>query len=204
MNTMGTSVDVSNLGSLLAMFALMPEELDKAIKRTATKAGRIIKKTAKSKAPNRKSTVKIGGKTYRLYGYSGALKRSIDAHVMKPGAKKLVARSYRWAMAWSAYVGAARKYKQKVFVRWYKPRKNKPTRTNFLMDVRPVWYSHLVEKGFVAKIFGTAKRVVVPARPFLRPALDSNANQMENLTVQELQAQIDKLPKVIASGGRRR
>lgn len=204
MSSMGTSVDVSNLASLLAMFAMAPQELDKAIKRTATKAGRIIKKTAKSKAPNRKSTVKIGGKTYRLYGYSGALKRSIDAHVMKPGAKKLVPRSYRWAMAWSAYVGASRKYKQKVFVRWYKPRKNKPTRTNFLMDARPVWYSHLVEKGFVAKIFGTAKRVVVPARPFLRPALDSNASQMESLTVQELQAQIDKLPKVIASGGRRR
>ena len=196
-----TILDVSNLQSLIAMFDMAPKELDKAIKRCATKAGRIIRKTARAKAPNRKSQIKIGGKTYRYYGMSGSLRKSIDFNVHKP--KNLKPGTVEWAMAWLVYVGAARKYKQKVFVRWYRPRKEKPARRNFLMDARPVWYSHLVEKGFVAKLFGTAKRKVVPARPFLRPALQSAKSEIESMTLQELKIQIRKLLARSGSGKKR-
>ena len=184
---------IPDMGSMISMFGTAINELDKAIKRAATKSGRIIRKSAKAKAPNRKSTIKIGNKTYRYYGFSGALKKSIDSNIRKMGRKSGYGASVRWALAWSAYVGAARKYKQKVFVRWYKPTKKKLAQTNFLMNVRPAWYSHLVEQGFVAKLFGTGKRVVVPARPFLRPALDTNASQIETLTLTEMEVQLNKM-----------
>lgn len=193
MKSTGASIDISNLDAMITMFATAPKELDKAIKRAATKAGRIVKKAARAKAPNRKSAIKLGNKTYRYYGMSGALKRSIEANITKPGGRNMTTNSYRWAMAWSAYIGASTRYRQQVFVRWYRPRKEKPAKRNFMMAAAPVWYSHLVEKGFVAKIFGTAKRRVVPARPFLRPALDSNKQQVEALTLQELDAQWRKM-----------
>lgn len=198
----GFSLEVGQLPGMIAMFGDAIKELDKGIKRAATKAGRMIRKTARSKAPNRRQTIKLKGKTFRYYGFSGALKKSIDYNAQKAGKKSASGVDVRWALAWSTYVGAARKFKQMVFVRWYRPRKSKPAIRNSLINVRPAWYSHLVERGFVAKLWGTGRRRMVPARPFLRPALDAHSREIESLTIRELETQLDKMAEKQRSKGR--
>jgi HK97 gp10 family phage protein len=201
-NDHGLGLRIPEMASMIQMFGGAVKELDKAIKRAANKSGRIIRKTARSKAPNRKQTIKIGGKTYRYYGFSGALKKSIDYSAIKIGKKTGFSASVRWAMAWSTYVGASRKAKQRVFVRWYRNRKKSSVIRNSLITVRPAWYSHFVEKGFVAKLWNTGRRVVVPARPFLRPALDSHSREIENITIFEMDVQLQKMADKQRSEGK--
>lgn len=192
-NSHGLGLRIPEMASLISMFGTAVKELDKAIKRSATKAGRMIRKTARAKVPNRKSVIKIEGKTYRYYGFSGALKKSMDYNVRKAGKKSGFGADVRWALAWSTYVGAARKAKQRVFVRWYKPARKAAAVRNTLITVRPAWYSHLVEKGFLAKLWRSNKRRWVPARPFLRPALDTHSREIEDLTITEMEVQLAKM-----------
>lgn len=193
------NLSVPDLGALIGLFGGAVRELDKAIKRAATKAGRILKKAARAKAPSRKTSIRIAGRAYRHYGSSGALRRSIDANIRKPG-QRSGGVSIRWALAWSTYVGAARKYSQMVFARWHRPSRARPAVRDALIRVRPAWYAHLVERGFVAKVFGTGRRVVVPARPFMRPALDANAQSIATLTVAELESQLEKMAQKQRAG----
>ena len=201
-NKHGLDLRVPELAGMIAMFSSSIKELDKGIKRAATKAGRMIRKTARAKVPSRRTKIKIKGKSYGYYGQSGALKKSMDYRVTKIGKKDAFGAHIRWALAWSAYIGAARKARQQVFVKWYKPTRRKIAERNTLITVRPAWYSHLVEKGFMAKLWRTGKRKWVPARPFLRPALDSHSREIESITITELEVQLAKMAEKQRKGSR--
>ena len=56
------------------------------------------------------------------------------------------------------------------------------------VQVDPVKYAHLVEYGFKHYISGEQ----IPARPFLRPALDNNRGRVQSILVKELKVNIAK------------
>jgi hypothetical protein len=117
-----------------------------------------------------------------MYGASQALKKSIGVKV---------ATTRKGAV--NAIVGPKRSSEAKVFIAYYKPTAAKKAQRNVTITIKPSKYAHLVENGFTAKIWASNKRIRVSAKPFLRPALDSNSGQVSGITTDYLQMAIDDL-----------
>lgn len=182
----GINLRVTGFAVLEAALSEFPKSLNAAFKRAATKTGRALAKIAKAKAPARKKSIRIGNKSVEMYGASGSLKKSIGLKVVKP-------RRYAGTPAWNAIVGARRGMDIAGWIAYWKPTRAHKAERNLNVKISPSRYSHLVEKGFVAKLWASGKSRPVPARPFLRPALDGCKQYAEANTKESLDFELAKL-----------
>jgi HK97 gp10 family phage protein len=173
---------VTGLRDLMDRLAKFPVAMRTACRRAARKVGGQIARLARAKAPNRKQTVRVGNKLVRMYGASQTLKKSIGVKVT----------TTRMGIV-AAIVGPKRGSSSEVFINYYKPHKSHRAMRDVMVKANPVKYAHLVELGFNAKIWGTNKQIRVSAKPFLRPALDGNKNQVAAITTSYFQIAIDDL-----------
>lgn len=174
--------NIDGLVELMLKLKKFPVAIRTALRRSARKVGGQVAKAAKAKAPNRKEMVKIGKELVRMYGASQALKKSI-------GVKVTTTRKG----AVNAIVGPKRGSEAKVFIAYFKPTAAKIAQRNVTITIKPAKYAHLVENGFTAKIWASNKRIRVSAKPFLRPAFDSNSGQISAITTDYLQIAVDDL-----------
>lgn len=140
---------IGGYSAALAQLKGVPRALNAAYRRAARLTATQALKLARSKAPKRKSMLKVGGEKYLQLGGSGQLKKSLGSKVWTN--KKT---------GWVGFVVGPRK--------GYKIRVMDPF-TRKMRDSNPTRYAHLVEKGFVGTVFGRGRRSH-PGRPFLRPA----------------------------------
>jgi hypothetical protein len=184
----GVDLRITGFAVLQAALSEFPKSLNAAFKRAATKTGRAVAKIAKSKAPSRKKSIRIGNKSVEMYGASGSLKKSIGFIVVKP--KRFVGEP-----VWNAIIGARRGFDIAGWIAYWKPTKQHKAERNLNVKISPSRYSHLVEKGFVAKLWASGKSRPVAARPFLRPALDGSKQYAEANTKESLDLELAKLAR---------
>jgi hypothetical protein len=182
----GIDLRITGYDTLKQALGQFPDSLNAAFKRAATKTGRALAKVAKAKAPSRKKSIRVGNKSFVMYGASGSLKKSIGMKVVKP-------KRYLGKPVWNAIVGARQGMDFSGWIAYWKPTAQHKAEKNTTVKISPSRYSHLVEKGFVAKIWASNQRRPVPARPFLRPALDGCKQYAEANTKESLDLELAKL-----------
>lgn len=182
----GIDLRVVGFARLQAAMSEFPKSLNAAFKRAATKTGRSVAKIAKAKSPSRKKSIRVGNKSVVMYGTSGSLKKSIGLKVVKP-------KRFAGQPVWNAIIGARQGMNVTGWIAYWKPTAQHKAEKNTTVNISPSRYSHLVEKGFVAKLWASNQRRPVPARPFLRPALDANRQYAETNTKESLDMELAKL-----------
>lgn len=156
------------------------------LRQAARKSSTPISKMAKTLLPARGKKIKYaGGKVYS-YGRTGQLRKAIASRVTT--GKDGVVRSI---------IGARRKFVTEGFKSYHKPNRNVKAKRNVMVRVNPVYYSHLIEQGFTAKIWRSGKLRPVAGRGFLRKSLSANYANVQTITADVIQAKIDK----VASNG---
>jgi hypothetical protein len=81
------------------------------------------------------------------------------------------------------------------WIAYYKPTAQHKAERNLTVKISASRYSHLVEKGFVAKLWASGKSRPVAARPFLRPVLDGSKQYAEANTKESLDLELAKLAR---------
>lgn len=153
-----------------------------ALRRVARNAATPILKTARQKAPQKRRRVMYQGKKVFRYGTTGQLKKSLG----------YIVTTSKKTGAVHAVIGPRHGFQIMAFKKYYKPNKSVKAQRNVLVPVNPINYSHLVEKGFTAKIWRSGKLRPVESKPFLKPALDANRSQVEEITARILSEELAK------------
>lgn len=184
----GVDLHIQGLDTMKRILGDFPKSLNAAFKRSATMTGRVVKNAAKARAPSRRKSIRIGSKSVAMYGTSGSLKKSIDNVARKP-------KNAQGTSTWLGIIGAKKAMGAVGWVKWYKRAKGQPTYKNTTVSIEPSRYSHLVENGSMNKLWRSGRMVQVPARPFLRPAMDSSKSQALSITTDSVNKEIEKLVK---------
>jgi len=159
-----------------------PAKLKSSLKKAGQMASSYMVKRVQELAPQRIVRVTHDGKRVPVYGSSGTLKRSIGFRV---GVNRRNGNVY-------AVIGPRRRFTSMAFIKYLKRRKSDPAKRNVMTMVRPSLYTHLVENGFTAQIWGQDKFVRVKARPFLRPALRDAEDIIEGVTRKAILEELGK------------
>jgi hypothetical protein len=165
--------------------ALGDKRLKAALKRAAQLASSPVVKTVQALAPQLKQTVKHNGKKVPVYGASGALRKSIGFRV---GVNRKNGQVY-------SIVGPRRRKSFKpimAFIKYFKPKKSLEAQHNVMVRVHPGNYTHLVERGFTAKVWRHGKRVKVSGKYFLKAALARSGPVIEQMTIKAVTEELAK------------
>jgi HK97 gp10 family phage protein len=158
------------------------KKINPALRRVARAATTPVLQSARQLVPASRKKVLYQGKKVFRYGTTGQLKKSLGYRVTT--SKK--------TGAVHAVVGPRRGFKIMAFKAYHKPKRGVDAQRNVLVPVNPTYYSHLIEKGFTAKLWRSGKLRPVPAKPFLGPALNANKDQIEEITARILTDEIIK------------
>jgi len=148
-------------------------------------SGPTITRSINSKG--KKKTYSSGSKVFQ-YGTTGQLKKSIGSRVYTDRSGTV-----------RAIVGPRRKMWTYSFKKYHKPNRNQQAQRNVMVRVYPIFYSHLVENGFTAKIWRSGKLRSVVGRPFLEPAISKSKPAVLQITKDELQLELQKALAGVAS-----
>lgn len=159
-----------------------PSKLKAALKKAARQVSPIAVKAARQKAPQLRQTVQTTHGKMPVYGASGQLKKSIGYRI---GVNRRTGNVY-------SIIGPRRRMYAAAFIAYHKPDKGRPAERNVIVKINPGKYTHLVENGFTANIWGTGRRVVVKGKPFLQQALNEVTPQIEPITVKVVQEELGK------------
>lgn len=170
---MTNGVTISQVKRAIEELGRAPKALDAALKRAARLWATQTVKVARTKVPTRRTFYILHGKKYPTLGASQALKKSLGSKAKK---SKKTGQIY-------GVVGPRRK----KHIQGVNPR------TGQLVTIKPTRYAHLVEKGFLAKLWKSGKRVRVPGRPFLVPAYDATKSEALSLTGKSVREALNKL-----------
>lgn len=156
-----------------AELGLAPRAINAALRRAARLWGTKTLGLARAKAPALRQFIMVLDKKYPQIGSSLALKKSLGVKVSTNKKTGEI----------TAVVGPRRGKSIEVV----------NPRTGAIVKVSPTRYAHLVEKGFLAKLWRSGKRVWVSARPFLKPAEMITRNYAVAITQSTLNDALDKL-----------
>lgn len=193
-------LDIGCFGQILNSLIDAGVKVKPVLRRIARKSATPITNAAKLLAPSKRKKVIYSGptitrtinakgksKTYESgskvfsYGTTGQLKKSIGSRVFTD--RLGVVR---------ALVGPRRKAWTYAFKKYHKPSRNHPAVKNAMVRVYPIFYSHLVEHGFTAKLWRSGKLRPVAAHPFLQPAMDRTRSTVLKITKDELDYEMQK------------
>lgn len=149
-----------------------PNKLKAALKKAGQQAAKYVLQRVRELAPQRVVRVMHQGNKVPVYGSTGSLKKSIGFRV---GVNRRTGNVY-------AIVGPRRRFETMAFIQYFKPDKYQKAQRNIMTLVRPSKYTHFVENGFEANVWGQNRFVKVKARPFLRPALRDAEDIIEGVT----------------------
>ncbi|NBW09713.1 MAG: hypothetical protein EBR82_16990 [Caulobacteraceae bacterium] len=171
-------VTMAGLSDFLLVLSSFPVACKAALRRSAILLGRLVTREAKARVPSRKKFVRVDKKRYPVVGFTGALRKSIGfkAHLAKDGVYVMV-------------VGPRTAGKFDALAFWPRYRGAK----NIITKVVPKWYAHLVEHGHQLVRFGRKTGRRVPARPYLRPAMDAGNARVLEFVRDSFEAAIEKL-----------
>jgi len=167
---------------LMEALVLAGKKINPALRRVARTSSTPILRHARSVVPAKRKRVLYQGKKVFRYGTTGQLKKSLGVRV---ATNKKTGAVY-------ALIGPRRGFKVMAFKAYHKPTRSHQAQRNVLVPVNPTNYSHLVEKGFTAKLWRSGKLRPVAGRPFLKPALDANRSQVEDITARILSEELQK------------
>lgn len=159
-----------------------PNKLKAALKKAGQSASKYVVKRVQELAPQRVVHTQHDGKRVPVYGSSGTLKKSIGFRV---GVNRRNGHVY-------AVIGPRRRFTAMAFIKYLRRRKSDPPRRNVMTMVRPSLYTHLVENGFTAQIWGQDRFVHVKPRPFLRPALRDAEDIIEGVTRKAILEELER------------
>lgn len=181
--TSRAAAKLQGLSEALAFLkAVGPNKLKAALKAAARQVSPIAVRAARQKAPQLKKFVYTQDGKMPVYGATGQLKKSIGYRI---GVNRRSGSVY-------SIVGPRRRMYAMAFMAYYKPRKSMQAQRNVMVRINPGKYTHLVENGFTAKIWGTGKRVVVQGKPFLQRALNEVNPQIEPITVDAVIKELER------------
>jgi hypothetical protein len=181
--TSRAAAKLTGLSNALAFLqSIGPNRVKAALKTAARKVSPIAVAAARQKAPQLRKFVYTQDGKMPVYGASGQLRKSIGYRI---GVNKRTGSVY-------SVVGPRRRMYAMAFMAYYKPTKTAQAQRNVMVRVNPGKYTHLVENGFTAKIWGTGKRVVVQGKPFLQRALNEVNPQIEPITVDAVMRELQK------------
>ncbi len=158
------------------------KKINPALRRVARASTTPILRTARSLVPAKRKRIMYHGKKVFRYGTTGQLKKSLGYRV---STSKKTGAVY-------AIIGPRRGFKIMAFKAYHKPKRSVEAQRNVLVPVNPTNYSHLIENGFTAKLWRSGKLRPVPSKPFLKPALDANRSQVEEITARILSEELAK------------
>ena len=175
---------MASTGTIVGLDLTGEKELIKALKELEGSINRRVIKKAANKSM--KPVVKAAKEKLRGIDRTGQLRKSIGSRQKK----------FSSGVVWTG-VGPRKGFKIMATVT-RKGIRGKLGRTGVgslffggeeeVVAVNPVNYAHLVEFGFKHYISGKT----IPARPFLRPALDNNRGKVQSILVHELKVNIAK------------
>lgn len=191
------SMRLSGLESLIGKLNALRISVNPILRQAARRSSTPVVKAVKTMLPTKGKAIKgmkHNGKKVFDYGDTGQLRKSIASRVLTSRAGTV-----------HAVIGARRKFLTMALKRYHKPNRNVKAQRNVLVRVRPTLYSHLVEKGFNAKLWRSGKRKFVPGRRFLARSLAANMSQIQSITAEVLQNKIDQVMnsgQPVKDGGR--
>ena len=158
------------------------KKIKPALRRVARACTTPILRTARTLVPAKRKRIMYQGKKVFRYGTTGQLKKSLGYRVTT---SKKTGAVY-------AIIGPRRKFDIKAFKTYHKPKRSVVAQRNVMVPVNPTNYSHLIENGFTAKLWRSGKLRPVAGRPFLKPALNANRSQCEDITARILSEELQK------------
>lgn len=183
------SMKVDGLDSLVKKLTSLKVSVKPILRQCARKSSTPTVQTVRRLLPQKGKAIKgmkHKGKKVFDYGDTGQLRKSIASRVL----------TSREGVV-HAVIGARRKFLTMALKRYHKPNRNVEAQRNVMVRVRPTLYSHLVEKGFNAKLWRSGRRKFVPGRRFLAKSLQANVANIQAITSRVIQ---DKIDQVMNSG----
>lgn len=173
---------LAGANQLIEALQAASKKINPALRRVARASTTPILKSARALVPAKRKRVLYHGKKVFRYGTTGQIKKSLGYRV---ATSKKTGAVY-------AIIGPRRGFKIMAFKAYHKPKRSVEAQRNVLVPVNPTNYSHLVEKGFTAKLWRSGKLRPVAGKPFLKPALDANRSQVEEITARILSEELAK------------
>lgn len=173
---------LNGLSDIIAEFQAMQMSIKPILRQAAKRSATPIVQQARSLLPSRGKRTLYNGKRVFTYGLTGQLKKSISARVLTSRTGKI-----------HAVIGPRRDSVAMAFKKYHKPNKSAKAQRNVMVRVKPSNYAHLMENGFLLKIWRTGRTKQIPplrGTGFLAPALASNQTLVESITKNVLAEQL--------------
>jgi hypothetical protein len=173
-------LDVAGFLQTIQELQNMGKKVKPILRRAANTSSTPIVQAMKSMLNTRGKRSIYNGKKVFTYGQTGLLKKVIGARVMTRRSSVFADVGPRYAMGGFA------------FKKWHKPTKSAKGVTSSMVMVNPVYYGHLVNNGFTAKLFGTGRTKRVMGIDFIGKAYASAKSQVVFTTTRILNEEFDK------------
>ena len=177
---MVVGVDVAGFSQTIDELRNLGENVKPILRRAANASSTPIVQAMKSMLNTRGKRSIYNGKKVFTYGQTGLLKKVIGARVMTRRSSVFADVGPRYAMGGFA------------FKKWHKPTKSDKTLHNSMVMANPVYYGHLVNNGFTAKLFGTGRTKRVMGIDFIGRSYASARSQVVFTTNRILDEELDK------------
>lgn len=173
---------LNGLDDLVGAFEALSMKIKPILRQAAKRSATPIVQHARNLLPVRGKRTLQNGKRVFTYGLTGQLRKSISSRILTSRTGRI-----------HAVIGPRRDSVTMAFKAYHKPTKAAKAQKNVMVRVKPSNYAHLVEKGFIAKLWGTGRTKEVAARGgtgFLAPALSANQTMVESITRKVLEEQL--------------
>jgi hypothetical protein len=173
-------LDVAGFSQTIQELQNMGKKVKPILRRAANTSSAPIVQAMKSMLNTRGKRSIYNGKKVLTYGQTGLLKKVIGARVMTRRSSVFADVGPRYAMGGFA------------FKKWHKPTKSAKAVANSMVMANPVYYGHLVNNGFTAKLFGTGRTKRVMGIDFIGKAYAAARSQVVITTTRILNEEFDK------------
>lgn len=178
--SVAVGLDVQGFAEAIANLRDLGKKVKPILRRAANTSSTPIVQAMKSLLNTRGKRSIYNGKKVFTYGQTGLLKKVIGARVMTRRSSVFADVGPRYAMGGFA------------FKTWHKPTKSAKAVHNSMVMVNPVYYGHLVNNGFTAKLFGTGRTKRIIGIDFVGKAYASARSQVIFTTTRILNEEFDK------------
>lgn len=175
-------LDVQGFAEAIANLQGLGKKINPILRRAARTSSTPIAQAMKSMLKVRGKRSIYSGKKVFTYGLTGLLRKSIGIRV---NTKSKLGGVY-------ANIGPRYAMGGYAFKAWHKPTKSARKLVNAMVSVNPVYYAHLVNNGFNAKLFGTGRVKRVSGIHFIERAYAAARSQVAFTTARILTEEVDK------------